>query len=108
LENDWLFQAMGEPLLGRAAKEIGWERQLAERLSRHEHAPDLSAELNELAALEQTLGSRSLSPSASGGNSRGSQGAPPHANAPAQAPAALNSTSISSVDRMQPLRWRPQ
>jgi hypothetical protein len=57
LENDWLFQAMGEPLLGRTAKEIGWARQLAERLSRLPQAPDLSAELKELEALEQRIGS---------------------------------------------------
>lgn len=55
LENDWLFQAMGEPLLDRAAKEIVWTRQLAARLSRHPQAPDLSAELKDLDALEQRL-----------------------------------------------------
>jgi hypothetical protein len=55
LENDWLFQAMGEPLLDRAAKEVGWARQLAERLSRQAQAPDLSAELKELEALEKRI-----------------------------------------------------
>ena len=55
LENDWLFPAMGEPLLERAAKEIGWARQLAARLARQAQALDLSAELKELDGLEQKL-----------------------------------------------------
>jgi hypothetical protein len=55
LERDWLFQAMGEPLLPRAAQEIGWARQLAERLALGRPAPDLSAELQQLDALEQRL-----------------------------------------------------
>ena len=33
LQRDWLFQAMGEPLLLRTAKEIQWTRELAERLA---------------------------------------------------------------------------
>ena len=56
LEHDWLFQAMREPLLQRAAKEIGWARALAERLARGAPAPDLSADLAELGALEKRLG----------------------------------------------------
>ena len=32
LGRDWLFQAMGEPLLDRAVKEITWARELAGRL----------------------------------------------------------------------------
>jgi hypothetical protein len=55
LEQDWLFQAMGEPLLQRAAKEIGWARELAERLARNRKAPDLSADLKELDALAHRL-----------------------------------------------------
>ena len=55
LQRDWLFQAMGEPLLERAAKEIGWARELAQRLSRQQPTPDLSAALRELDALEQRL-----------------------------------------------------
>ncbi len=55
LERDWLFQAMGEPLLPRAVMEIGWARELAERLARLEPAPDLSAELGELEVLEKRL-----------------------------------------------------
>jgi hypothetical protein len=55
LERDWLYQAMGEPLLPRAAQEIGWGRALADRLGRHRPAPDLSAERKELDALEKRL-----------------------------------------------------
>jgi len=55
LERDWLFQAMGEPLLDRAEKEIAWARELAERLARGPRALDLSAELGELDALEKRL-----------------------------------------------------
>ncbi len=55
LQQDWLFQAMGEPLLDRAGKEIGWARQLADRLTRGQPRPDLSAELKELGSLEQRL-----------------------------------------------------
>ena len=62
LERDWLFQAMGEPLPARAAKEIGWARELAERLARRRRAPDLSAELRKLHVLEKRLGELSDKP----------------------------------------------
>ena len=55
LEQDWLFQAMGEPLLDRAAREIVWARELAGRLARGASALDLAAELRELSALEKAL-----------------------------------------------------
>jgi hypothetical protein len=55
LERDWLFQAMGDPLRERAAREIEWARELAARLSRQRPAPNLSAELRELAVLAQRL-----------------------------------------------------
>jgi hypothetical protein len=55
LERDWLFQAMGERLSSRTALEIAWARELAARLARPEPAPDFSAELRELDALEQRL-----------------------------------------------------
>jgi len=55
LERDWLFQAMGEPLLARTAKEVAWARELAQRLAREPKPPDLAAELAELAALEKRL-----------------------------------------------------
>ena len=55
LERDWLFQAMGEPLRERAAREIDWARELAARLSSQRSAPNLSAELRELAVLAQRL-----------------------------------------------------
>lgn len=62
MERDWLFQAMGEPLAQRAAQEIGWARDLAERLGRAPRAPDLSAELRELDALEKRLAGLSGEP----------------------------------------------
>ena len=52
---DWLFQAMGEGLLQRSAKEIGWTRELAARLATKTPAPDFSAELRDLDALEKRL-----------------------------------------------------
>ena len=55
LERDWLFQAMNEPLRQRAAREIGWARELARRLGRSQPAPDLSAELAQLEALSKRL-----------------------------------------------------
>jgi hypothetical protein len=55
LQRDWLFQAMGEPLADRAAQEIGWARELAERLGSKRPAPDLSAELGALDRLEARL-----------------------------------------------------
>lgn len=55
LERDWLFQAMGEPLGERAAKEIGWAEALATRLKTAHPALDLSAELKTLADLKTRL-----------------------------------------------------
>jgi hypothetical protein len=55
LERDWLFQAMGEPLLDRATKEIAWARDLAARLARGPTSPGLSAQLRELDVLEKRL-----------------------------------------------------
>jgi hypothetical protein len=55
LQRDWLFQAMGEPLLERAAKEIDWARELGARLARQRPVPDLSAELEELDRLERRM-----------------------------------------------------
>lgn len=55
MQRDWLFQAMGEPLLSRSAHEIGWARELAARLIRQSPVLDLSAELQELSALEERL-----------------------------------------------------
>ena len=58
LERDWLFQAMGEPLLQRAAKEIGWARELAARIEACKFArpTNLAPHLAELDALEKRLG----------------------------------------------------
>lgn len=55
LERDWYFQAMGEPLLQRGGKEIAWARELAARLARKSPAPDTTAELQELDALEHRM-----------------------------------------------------
>ncbi|MCY3020688.1 MAG: hypothetical protein NTW87_16850 [Planctomycetota bacterium] len=62
LERDWLFQAMGEPLLERTAKELGWAAELAERLGHAQPAPDLAAELRELEVLRKRLGEVSAGP----------------------------------------------
>lgn len=48
LQRDWLFQAMDEPLLQRARQEIGWARELAERLADDPATGDLTAERREL------------------------------------------------------------
>ncbi|MCU0977531.1 MAG: hypothetical protein MUF25_00005, partial [Pirellulaceae bacterium] len=92
LERDWLFQAMGEPLLARASQEIGWTRELARRLGRQPTAPDLSAELRELAALEKRLGELQAAP-APAAASPAAEAAPnwiwyPEGNATQDAPAA--------------------
>jgi len=55
LHRDWLFQADGRPTAERALQEIGWARELAERLKRNPKTPDLSRELAELDALEKRL-----------------------------------------------------
>ncbi len=55
-QRDWLFQAMGEPLSQRAAKEIVWTRELAARLTRNCRTLDLSSEMGELGALKRRLG----------------------------------------------------
>ncbi len=55
LEQDWLFQAGGDASRWRTAQEIRWTRELAARMATRAHAPDLSAELRELDALENRL-----------------------------------------------------
>ena len=55
LERDWLFQAMGEPLLDRAAKEMMWARELAARLARNPTSSGFSTELHKLDLLEKRL-----------------------------------------------------
>ncbi len=55
LQRDWLFQAMGEPLGGRARKEIAWTRALAARLAMGPNAPNLKPELDQLNVLEKRL-----------------------------------------------------
>ena len=55
-QRDWLFQAMGEPLVPRTAREIEWSRQLAARLSQQGPSLDFSRELAQLDALQKRLG----------------------------------------------------
>jgi len=55
LERDWLFQAEGQALAGRAAHEIAWARELATRLVRNPETPVLAVELAELDRLTQRL-----------------------------------------------------
>ncbi|MBT7064754.1 MAG: hypothetical protein HN919_00485, partial [Verrucomicrobia bacterium] len=56
LEKDWLLQANGKPTLKHVRDEIAWTRELAARLQAMAVAPDLSAELEQLSALEVKLG----------------------------------------------------
>jgi hypothetical protein len=55
LEQDWLFQAMDQPLRERAWSEIGWTRALAARLQENPETPDLRPQLIELDALAKPL-----------------------------------------------------
>jgi len=55
LKREWLFQAKGKPPAQRALQEIGWARQIAERLRNAAKAPDLKNELAKLTALETEL-----------------------------------------------------
>ena len=52
LVRDWLFQAEGRPLVRRARQEIGWARDLADRLAREHPGLDLSPELADLDRFE--------------------------------------------------------
>ncbi|MCX7427023.1 MAG: LamG domain-containing protein, partial [Planctomycetia bacterium] len=52
LRRDWLHQAGGKPTVERIRSEIGWTRQLAERIAA-DYGVDFSAELRELAALAE-------------------------------------------------------
>ena len=55
LEADWLYQAEGRPLVRRARQEIGWAREMAQRLATGPHPVDVRRELAELAGLEAQL-----------------------------------------------------
>lgn len=48
LVRDWLFQADNRPTAARVGQEIGWARQLADRLSQQPGCPDLSRHKDEL------------------------------------------------------------
>ena len=54
-ENDWLYQAMGEPLLQRTQKEIEWTRSLIERLKTDHPALDVEKEQRRLDVLDTEL-----------------------------------------------------
>jgi len=54
-ENDWLFQAMGDPLLERTQKEIEWTHSLMERLETDHPSLDFEKERKQLDALETEL-----------------------------------------------------
>jgi len=54
-ENDWLFQAMGEPLLPRTQKEIEWTRALMERFKTNHSSLDFGKEQKQLDVLEAEL-----------------------------------------------------
>ena len=51
LVRDWLFQADNRPTAARVGQEIGWARQLADRLSQQPGCPDLSRQKAELDTL---------------------------------------------------------
>ncbi len=55
LHADWLFQADGRPTVERCRQEIGWARELAERLALNSKTRDLTAELDALAKLNEQL-----------------------------------------------------
>ena len=62
LERDWLFQAMGKPLVERALEEIEWARDLAARLAGDPRTADLKSDLGELYELKQRLKSLAAAP----------------------------------------------
>ena len=55
LEWDWLYQADGKATVGRSLAEVGWARELGERLARQSPKLDFAAELGELVELERKL-----------------------------------------------------
>ena len=55
LETEWLFQVDGAPNAAKVRAEIGYARDIATRLAGRTKAPDLTAELSELASVEQQL-----------------------------------------------------
>ncbi|MHC4503071.1 MAG: HzsA-related protein [Planctomycetota bacterium] len=55
VEEDWLFQAGGNPTPKRVEQEIAWTRELAKRIGRASGELDLGAELKQLGELEEKL-----------------------------------------------------
>ena len=62
LRKDWFHQADNRPTQSRTRQEIKWARQLAERMAKLVHAPNLASELDELARLEQQLTDHAAKP----------------------------------------------
>ncbi len=62
LETEWLFQADNQPTFEKAKAEIHWTRQIAERMSKLDKAPDLKPQLDALAELEKKFESATESP----------------------------------------------
>ncbi|MDO4570200.1 MAG: hypothetical protein Q4D38_07455 [Planctomycetia bacterium] len=53
LEADWLFQCDNEPTFAKAKQEIVWAKEAAERIAKLENAPNLSAQVAALDAVEK-------------------------------------------------------
>jgi len=55
LKTDWLFQVDNVPTVQKIQNEIKWTRELAERISKLDGAPDLSEDLKAVAEIEQGM-----------------------------------------------------
>jgi len=64
LRKDWFHQADNRPTQLRTRQEIEWARQLAERMAKLPHAPNLASELDELVRLEQQMTDHAAQPAA--------------------------------------------
>ena len=55
LEADWLVQCLGKPTGKHITDEIGWARQLADRLTKIKGCPSLKVHLGKLTELEKKI-----------------------------------------------------
>ena len=63
IEADWLFQADGKPTFELAKKEIGWAREIGQRISEQSAAgANLEKEMSRLGRLEKRLASKTETP----------------------------------------------
>ena len=62
LKTEWLFQCDDEPTFDKAKLEIGYARDLAERISDLDDAPELDAELAQLDELEKKIDAATETP----------------------------------------------